>query len=155
MNWDKFCSRVAQVTWITIWLFILQLHCKTSDLTGCKSELKRSDSMWFVLFTLSWEKQSQMNKKKNCSLDLGHICLQSERTHSQTKDEFQMVFMFPWRALQEGDTIWRVIPDKKKIMLFFIARISLPPHETLLPSSHQSPHFKWAGHREINFTFTH
>jgi len=94
-------------------------------------------------------------QKKNCSLDLGHICLQSERTHSQTKDEFQMVFMFPWRALQEGDTIWRVIPDKKKMMLFFIARISLPPHETLLPSSHQSPHFKWAGHREINFTFTH
>ncbi len=43
-----------------------------------KLELKRSDSMRFVLFTLSWQKQIWVTCGQKKKSDLGHICLQCE-----------------------------------------------------------------------------
>lgn len=56
-----------KVTWILTWLFRLRSHCQkirpVSD--WFKSELKRSDSTWFVLFSLSWKSRSELHMSQN------------------------------------------------------------------------------------------
>ncbi len=72
----------VKAAWNPTWPFTLLFTlCKTSDIWNImkwhKSELKRSDSMRFVLFTLPWLKQIWVTWAKKIS-DLGHICLQCE-----------------------------------------------------------------------------
>ncbi len=59
----------VKAAWNPTWPFTLRSPCKTSDIWNImkwhKSELKRSDSMRFVLFTLSWLKQIWVTWAKN------------------------------------------------------------------------------------------
>ena len=92
-EWLLAVHKCDWVAWIPIWLFK-----PVSDLAWGPSALKRSDSMWVVLFTLLWktqiwvpyeqkqiwvpyeQKQIWVAYEQKTNSDLGHFCLQCDRS---------------------------------------------------------------------------